>query len=72
MLLNIFIFFSTRFGHPRAHHQEKTVVSMRRWYLSLCMGSVWSAGWIEMQPADQSPPIQSDKYQRRIDTAVFS
>jgi len=30
------------------------------------MGGVWSAGWIEIQPADQTPPIQSDKYQCRI------
>jgi len=22
-------------------------VSMRHWYLSLCMGGVWSAGWSE-------------------------
>ena len=42
--------FSTCFGHPRAHHQEKIAVSMRHWYLSLCMGGVWSAGWIEIQP----------------------
>jgi len=46
---------------------------MRRWYLSLCMGGVWSTGWIEtpIHPADQTPPTQSDKYQRRIDTAIF-
>ena len=45
---------------------------MRHWYLSHCMGSVWSAGWIEIQPGDQTPPIQSDKYQSRIDTATSS
>jgi len=28
------------------------------------MGGVWSA--------DQTPPIQSDKYQCRIDTVIFS
>jgi len=39
-------------------------VSMRHRYLSLCMGGVWSS--------DQTPPIQSDKYQCRIDTAIFS
>ena len=81
---------------------------MRHWYLSLCMGGVWSDGWISIQPseiinslnqpvrkyrviqeeknhflgggdsishceenrisiqpADQSPPLQSDKYQCR-------
>jgi len=40
--------------------------------LSLCMGGEWSAVWTEIQPADQSPSIQSDKYQCRIDTAIFS
>ena len=38
--------FSTCFGHPCAHHQEEITVSMRHWCLSLCMGGVWSAGWI--------------------------
>jgi len=38
-------------------------VSMRHWYLSLCTGGVWSA-------ADQTPPIQSDKYQCLIDTVI--
>jgi len=44
--------------------------------LSLCMGGVWSAGWIEtavsIKPADQTPPIQSDKYHCHIDTVIFS
>ena len=50
--------------------------------LSLCTGGVWSAGWNESnqqtswlewtQPTDQTPPIQSDKYQCRKDTAIFS
>ena len=49
ILLNIFISLSTFFGHPCAHHRDKITVSisMRHWYLSLCMGGVWSAGWIE-------------------------
>ena len=68
-LIYLFHFF-TCFGHPRAHHQEKMTVSMRQWYLSLCMGGVWFADWIEIQPADRSPPIQSDKYQCRIDTVI--
>jgi len=55
--------FSTCFGHPSAHHQRKITVSTRHWYLSLCMGGVCCAGWISIQPADQTPPIQSDKYQ---------
>jgi len=46
---------------------------MRNWYLSLCMVGVWSAGWIKsIQPADQTPPILSEKYQCRTDTAIFS
>ena len=74
VLFNIFIslLFSTCFGRPCAHHQEKFAVSMQHWYLSLCVVGVWSAGWIEIQPADPTPPIQSDKYQCRIDTAIFS
>ena len=64
--------FSKCFGHPCAHHQEKMAVSMRHWYLLLCMGGVWSAGWISIQTADQTPLIQSDKYQCRIDTVLFS
>jgi len=62
---SIYLFhFSSCFGHSHDHHQEKITVSMRHWYLSLCMGGVWSA--------DQTPPIQSDKYQCRIDTLIFS
>jgi len=38
---------------------------------TVCPSSgVWSAGWSE--PADQTPPIQSDKYQCRIGTAISS
>ena len=37
------------------------------------MGGVWSAGWTDLiQPADQTPPTQSDKYQCRIDIVIFS
>jgi len=47
----IYLFLlSTCFGHPRAHHQEKIAVSIRNWYLPLCMGGDWSAGWISFQP----------------------
>ena len=38
--------------------------------------SVWVATGllvgVSLQPADQTPPIQSDKYQCRIDTVIFS
>ena len=40
------------------------LLSMRHWYLSLCMGRVCSA--------DQTPPIQSDKYQCRMAIVIFS
>ena len=64
--------FSRYFGHPCAHHQEKITVSMRHWYLSL----VWVVSGLlvglKIQPADQTPPIQSGKYQCRIDTVIFS
>ena len=44
------------------------------WDSGTCL-SVWVASgllvWIEFQPADQTPPIQSDKYQCRMDTAIF-
>jgi hypothetical protein len=43
--------------------RRKIAVSVQQWYLSLCMGGVWSA--------DQMPPIQSDKYQCRTDIAIF-
>ena len=48
------------------------ILSMRHCYFSLCMGGVWSIGWseISLQPADGTPPIQSDKYQCRIDTVI--
>jgi hypothetical protein len=48
ILFNIFIYLfllPTSFGHPCAHHQEKITVSMRHWYLSLCMYGVCFAGW---------------------------
>ena len=41
---------------------------MQHWYLSLCMGGVWSAGWTESDQKTLRPPIQSDKYQCHIDT----
>ena len=53
-----------------AHHQEKLL------YLcdtGICY-SVWVASGllvgVSLQRADQTPPIQSDKYQCRIDTVI--
>ena len=68
--------FSTCFGHPSAHH-------WRRKLLYLCDTGICHFGWvasgvrvvlklsISIQPADQTPTVQSDKYQCRIDTVVF-
>ena len=74
ILFNIFIYFSS--VHVSGIHvpiiRRKFDVSLRQWCLSLCMGGVWSAGWIEMQPADQKPLIQNDKYKCHIDTVLFS
>ena len=56
----IYLFlFSTFFWRLCVHHQEI--------YAKLVFVT-----WISIQPADQTPPIQSDKYQCRIDTAIFS
>jgi len=57
VFIYLFLFF-TCFGHPCAHHQEQIAVSMRHWYMSLCMGDDWSTGWI-FNP-DQKQTIQSD------------
>ena len=55
---------STCFGQPIALHQEKIALSMRQWYLSFCVGGLWSV--------EQTPRTQSDKYHCCIDTAIFS
>jgi len=69
-MFNIFIYFSSL--HVSGIHmpitRRKIAVSIRHWYLSLCMCGVWSA----IQPAEQTAPIQSDKYQCRLDTEIFS
>ena len=69
----MFVYFSSL--HVSGIHVpiiRRVTVSVQHWYLSLCMGGVWSAGWIEIQLTDQTPPIRSDKYQRRIDAVIFS
>jgi len=53
--------FATCFGQPCAHHQEKLPY--------LCDIGICHSG-VKLQPADQTPPIQSDKYQCPIDTVV--
>ena len=53
-LIYLFL-FSTCFGHPCTHHQEKITV------LSGICHSVWVASGllvgVKLQPADQTPPI---------------
>jgi len=55
---------------PESRHQEKLL------YLcdtGICH-SVWVASGllvgVQLQPADRTPPVQSDKYQCRIDTVI--
>ena len=73
ILFNIFICFSS------VHVSDIHVPIIRRKLLylydtgichSVCVASVLLVGFI--QPADQTPHIQSDKYQCRIDTAIYS
>ena len=69
ILFNIFIYFSSL--HVSGIH----VPIIRRKLLYLCDTGICHSclvGLNSIQPADQTPPIQSDKYQCRIDTAVFS
>ena len=65
---SVYLFlFSTCFGQPCAHHQEKLLYLC---YPGICH-SVWVVSGllvgVSFQPADQTPPIQSDKYQCSID-----
>ena len=53
-------------------------LSGENYYISAALVFVTLYGWrpvcklSSIQPADQSPPTQSDKYQCRIDTVIFS
>ena len=60
ILLSIFICLLYVFRATMCPSSGEITVSMRHWHLSLCMGGVWS----------QTPPIQSDKCQCRIDTVI--
>ena len=48
ILFNLFIYFSSL--HVSGIHvpiiRGKLFISMGHWYLTLCMGRVWSVGWI--------------------------
>jgi hypothetical protein len=69
-MFNIFIYFSSL--HVSGIH----VPIIRRKLLYLCgtviYHSVWVASCLLVALKDQTPLIQSDKYQCRIDTAIFS
>ena len=52
------LLFCTCFGASCAHHQGKIVVSMRYWYLSLCMCGDWSDGWIESNQQTSRHPYR--------------
>ena len=72
--LNIFIYISS------LHVSGTQVPIIRIKSLYLCDTGICHSGWVvsgqlvgfSIQPADQTPPIQSDKYQCRIDTVIFS
>jgi len=69
-LLSIFISLLYMFQAPCAHHQEKLMY--------LCNTGICHFVWVasgllvgvKLQPADQTPPIQSDKYQCHIDKLI--
>ena len=74
ILFNIFIYFSSL--HVSGIHVP--IISRKLLYLydtGVCH-SVWVATGLlvglQIQPADQTLPIQSDKYKCRTDTAIFS
>ena len=45
ILLSIFISLLYMFWATMCPSSGELTVSMRHWYVSLCMGGVWSAGW---------------------------
>jgi len=47
VLLSIFISLLCMFRATTCPSSGEITVSIRHWYLSLCMGGVWSAGWSE-------------------------
>jgi hypothetical protein len=62
--------FSICFEQPCAHHQEKLLYLCDTGiFLSVLLGSGLQVA-VSLQPADQIPPIHSDKYQCRIDTVI--
>jgi hypothetical protein len=46
-LLSTFISLIYMFRANMCPSSEEITVSIRHWYLSLCMGGFWSAGWSE-------------------------
>ena len=73
ILFNIFIYV------PSLHVSDIHVPIIRRKLLYLCDTCICHCVWLAsgllvglIQPADQTPPIQSDKHKFRIDTVIFS
>jgi len=60
ILLNLFL-FSTCFGHPCAHHQEKLLYLCDTGRLSHCMGGVRSAGWSHSNQHTRRHPYRVTK-----------
>jgi len=74
ILFNIFIYFSSLY----VSGIHEPIIRRKLQFLrdtDICH-SVWVVNAllvaVSIQPADQSPPIQSEKYQCRIDTVTFS
>ena len=70
ILLSTFISLLYTFRATMCPSSGEITASMRHWYLSLCMGGLRSVGWSETPTSRPAPPIQSDKYQCRIDAVI--
>jgi len=54
ILLSIFISLLYMFRATTCPSSGEITVSMWHWYLSLCMGGIWSAGWSETKYTKQN------------------
>ena len=58
ILLCIFISLLYMFRATMCPSSGELTVSMRHWYLSICMGGIWSAGWIESNQQTRCHPCR--------------
>ena len=59
ILLSIFISHLYIFRATMYPSSGEITVSMRHWYLSLCMGGIWSAGW-SFNPTSRPDPTHTE------------